>query len=299
MTEQEIQAVIALAEAHGLSIRPETLRWNESGLDFRVALVEDAAGQRWVLRVPRREDSTRSLERERRALELVRGRLSVEAPVWEVATHALIAYRALAGVPSATIDPEAKAYVWALDPAAVPAAHTDTLARALASLHSIPIEDAARAGMEPLVGSLGAARWAEVEQVSAAFTVAPSLLDRWRRWCEDATLWPPAPAVIHGDLHAGHVLIDDAQRVTGLIDWTEARIGDPALDLMSYRLQYGDAAQDALIEAYGRAGGQVWPRLKEHLAEREAAFAIDVGLFALRSGREDMRELAIQLLGAG
>jgi macrolide phosphotransferase len=138
-----------------------------------------------------------------------------------------------------------------------------------------------------------------VEQVSAAFTVAPALLDRWRRWCEDAAVWPPAPAVIHGDLHAGHVLIDEAQRVTGLIDWTEARIGDPALDLLSHRVQFGDAALDSLLDAYERAGGQVWPRIKEHLAEREAAFAIDVGLFALRSGREDMRELAIQLLGAG
>lgn len=44
----------------------------------------------------------------------------------------------------------------------------------------------------------------------------------------------PAPTtrrvLIHGDLGAEHVLVD-AGRITGVIDWGDAVIGDPALDL--------------------------------------------------------------------
>lgn len=41
---------------------------------------------------------------------------------------------------------------------------------------------------------------------------------------------PPAPrTLIHGDLGAEHVFVD-AGRITGVIDWGDAAIGDPALD---------------------------------------------------------------------
>ena len=41
---------------------------------------------------------------------------------------------------------------------------------------------------------------------------------------------PPAPrAFIHGDLGAEHVFAHEG-RITGVIDWSDAAIGDPALD---------------------------------------------------------------------
>ena len=39
-----------------------------------------------------------------------------------------------------------------------------------------------------------------------------------------------APALVHGDLGPEHVLCRDA-RVVGVIDWSDARIVDPAIDL--------------------------------------------------------------------
>jgi aminoglycoside phosphotransferase (APT) family kinase protein len=35
---------------------------------------------------------------------------------------------------------------------------------------------------------------------------------------------------VHGDLGPEHILVRDASKV-GIIDWTDAHIGDPALDL--------------------------------------------------------------------
>jgi hypothetical protein len=39
------------------------------------------------------------------------------------------------------------------------------------------------------------------------------------------------PSVMHGDLAPEHVLCNTAGLITGVIDWTDARIGDPAVDL--------------------------------------------------------------------
>ena len=36
--------------------------------------------------------------------------------------------------------------------------------------------------------------------------------------------------MIHGDLHPGHIMVDNQANVTGLIDWTEATHSDPSMD---------------------------------------------------------------------
>ena len=40
---------------------------------------------------------------------------------------------------------------------------------------------------------------------------------------------PPEPALIHGDLGAEHVFVDGG-RISGVIDWGDAALGDPAVD---------------------------------------------------------------------
>jgi fructosamine-3-kinase len=39
------------------------------------------------------------------------------------------------------------------------------------------------------------------------------------------------PSLMHGDLAPEHVLCNTTGLITGVIDWTDARIGDPAVDL--------------------------------------------------------------------
>ena len=58
------------------------------------------------------------------------------------------------------------------------------------------------------------------------------------------------PAVIHMDIGPEHVLVEDA-RVTGVIDWTDARIGDPAIDLAWPLHGAPPAFARAVAEAYG------------------------------------------------
>ena len=68
-----------------------------------------------------------------------------------------------------------------------------------------------------------------------------------------------ASTMIHGDLHPGHIMVDN--RVTGLIDWTEATHSDPSMDFIGHHRVFDDEGLEQLITAYGKAGGEIWPRI--------------------------------------
>lgn len=70
---------------------------------------------------------------------------------------------------------------------------------------------------------------------------------------------PPAvPAYLafsHNDLGAEHVLVDDiTHAVTGIIDWSDAAIADPAYDFGLILRDLGQRALDKAFEAYRSAG---------------------------------------------
>jgi aminoglycoside phosphotransferase (APT) family kinase protein len=62
---------------------------------------------------------------------------------------------------------------------------------------------------------------------------------------------PPsgAEALVHGDLHFRHVLVEDG-RLAGVIDWGDVSRADPALDLVLYWCFLPAAARTAFVDAY-------------------------------------------------
>lgn len=58
----------------------------------------------------------------------------------------------------------------------------------------------------------------------------------------------------HNDLGIEHVLVDAESRVTGIIDWTDAAITDPATDFGRIYRDLGPAALDVALAAYGDQG---------------------------------------------
>ncbi|MGN7043620.1 macrolide 2'-phosphotransferase, partial [Bacillus safensis] len=58
-----------LAKHHGLEILENTMKINESGVDFRVAHVEDLHADQWILRVPRRPESMKHTLQEKKTLD--------------------------------------------------------------------------------------------------------------------------------------------------------------------------------------------------------------------------------------
>ncbi|MFC3041717.1 macrolide 2'-phosphotransferase [Virgibacillus xinjiangensis] len=287
-----------IAKNHELMIREDFIEFNESGLDFQVVFANDMEGEQWVLRIPRRADVIAHAVREKKTLDLVSPHLSVSAPKWEVFSDELIAYKILPGIPAGTVDPEKKSYVWEIDEENVPIIYHETLARAMASLHQINRQYMEEAGMHTFsISEIRDNMRHRIEKVEEDYGVAEELWNRWQAWLNNDSLWPESTALVHGDLHPGHILIDHTSRVTGLIDWTEARVDDPATDFVAHYMAFGEDALNRLIEAYDKAGGYVWPFMAEHVKELQAAYPVTVAEFAERSGSGEFANLARQLLG--
>jgi aminoglycoside phosphotransferase (APT) family kinase protein len=61
------------------------------------------------------------------------------------------------------------------------------------------------------------------------------------------------PVLVHGDLHARHVIVDPGGRAAGIIDWVDVCRADPALDLSIAYSAFVGPARTALFAAYGTA----------------------------------------------
>ncbi|MEM0831247.1 phosphotransferase, partial [Escherichia coli] len=123
-------------------------------------------------------------------------------------------------------------------------------------------------------------------------------LDRWQRWLVEASSGPECSGVVHGALYVGRVLSDHTERVSGMIDWSEARVDDPAIDMAAHLMVFGEEGLAKLLLTYEAAGGRVWPRLAHHIAERLAFGAVTYALFALDSGNEEYLAAAKAQLAA-
>lgn len=296
--EKNKEQVMDIMENYNIKLNNDTLVFNESGLDFQVVFVTDQLGNEWVLRFPRRQDVIPKTKMEKNILDIVNQYISLfQSPIWSIYTEELIAYKKLDGVPAATIDPEQQAYVWEIDINNVPAIFHQTLGKALAALHRIPKERATEAGM--VVHTPAEARQSmkrRMDAVKEKYGVGEALWHRWQTWLNDHESWPKETGFIHGEVHAGHILIDKNAKVTGLIDWTEAKVTDMSNDFVAYYMTFGEEGLDSLIEAYKQSGGYFWPKMKEHIIELTAAYPVATAEFATTSGLDEYEQMARNVL---
>ena len=275
--------LVSAARAEGLHVTTEQSDFDQSGLDFRVVHGVDADGVRWIVRTPRRPDVIEAARVEARALRLVAPRLPIEVPSWRVHTDLVIAYPRLDGQPAITLADGGPTWN-VIDPAALPATFLDSFAATLAALQRIDVADATAAGLP--VRPVSHARAAIASAIEATrTTLAPSeaVLRRWQRWLADDALWPSHVALVHGDLHPGHMLLGPDGALVGVLDWTEAQVTDPSVDLAMFYGCFGAGALGALLERLERAGATTWSGLSAHAIERWAAFPATVAEWALRT----------------
>jgi aminoglycoside phosphotransferase (APT) family kinase protein len=95
----------------------------------------------------------------------------------------------------------------------------------------------------------------------------------------------------HGELYPAHVLTEGDARIVGVLDWTTAKVGDPAADFALHHMIAG-ASFELAVRAYEEAGGRPLPRLEERCAAILAAGPVGYGVFALTTGRPEHREAA-------
>lgn len=275
--------VLDVAERHGVRLRGDDLRFVETGLDFRIALGTDVDGIAWVLRMPRRAGVMQHAAREQRLLRMLAGRMPFSVPDWRVLGDALIAYPAMPGRQAVTLDPQTLKPRWHVSRDS--AACRRSLAAALAALHGVDAEAVTRLGFQPAdQDRVRRTTFEDMSRVQQELGVGDALWRRWQTWIDDDDMWPRRGVLVHGDLHIGHLFVDAQERVCGIIDWSHARLADPAFDFMLHLLGFGRTQLDALIADYADAGGGTWPRMAEHITERLAAYPVQYALFALDSG---------------
>ena len=287
-TEQDVRG---LARRHGLDLEQGTVRFEEAGLDYRVAFAAaSGTGEQWVLRIPRRPDVAAKVADELRILDFVRPRLPVAVPDWRIAGPELVAYPLLPGRPGLTLDAAGQP-VWHYDTASPE--HARSLAEVVASLHRLDPAAAAAAGVSAETPEQVRRRWAaDLERVLAEFDVAAELAARWRSWLDDDGLWPRRTVLTHGELYPAHLLLDDSSRILSVLDWTTAGVGDPALDLMYQHLIAPPESFAATVRAYEELTGRHEPRLADRCEALVAAGPLNYALFALASGEPGHREAA-------
>ncbi|WP_454084460.1 macrolide 2'-phosphotransferase [Georgenia sp. Marseille-Q6866] len=288
--------LVTRAARHGLRLDPASLSYNEAGLDFRVAYATDVHGRDWVLRVPRRPGMRGALRQEEAALALASRYLrDIAVPEWRVMSDDLIAYPLLSGRPGLTLVGDE--VTWHLDPASE--RYAVALGSLLALLHAVPLTEARDVGVEVRSPEEVRESWrADVARVAGEFDVHPALLERLHSWLEDDELWPEDTVFTHGELYPAHVLIDQDEAITGVLDWTTARGDDPARDFMYQHAFAPPEAFAATLRAYAAAGGRDWgPRLADRCAALMAAGPVGYGVYALTTGRPEHREAAQAQLG--
>jgi aminoglycoside phosphotransferase (APT) family kinase protein len=176
----------------------------DDGFDFKVVLVDD----RWVVRIPRREQVLSALEQEVVLLPELEAALPVAVPHFEHISHdpPFVVYPLIQGAALIDEDP-------------------DGVRGFLESLHRLQTDVLAPIDW---IGSY-------TEQCARFEELVLPLLDPDERaharelFAEVETLTGFEPCVTHSDLGAEHMLVREGKLV-GVIDWGDARLGDPALD---------------------------------------------------------------------
>src|SRR5919201_7038777 len=142
-------------------------------------------------------------------------------------------------------------------------ADTSALAAALGAflhaLHSFPVPEALALGVPgPDVqrGQLQQVRTTVLPPLRAALPAGEyrSVEQWWDRMLSDPAMTPDPAALCHGDLWYENVLVDPMRSVvTGVVDFEDANVGDPAQDFAALRY-LGDRFVAATIDAYRVVG---------------------------------------------
>ncbi len=287
--------ILNLAASHGLELNGDIVL-NEMGLDFQVAFATDRQGQKWVLRIPRREDLAGQIEREKRILELAKRHLSVSVPDWKIATPRLVAYPLLEPKPVITFDSVTHEVSCNMDRGA--GRFVSSLAGVLVELHQIPAEEAVLMGV-PLRSPEGVRQEVlrRMTCVKQVLGIGADLEARWRKWVDTDRFWPDFSTFVHGDLYAGHVLADEDGEVCGVIDWSEGEVGDPSVDFSGHLAVFGEQGLRDLIFWYQELGGRVWEAVFEHSVERYSTAPLNYAMFAIETNLDEHMQAARGQLG--
>jgi aminoglycoside 2''-phosphotransferase len=211
-----------------------------------------------VIRVARHVEAARALERESCVLSKIAPMLPLPVP--------RPAYHTPQGCPPFTLHREIIGEVltqeiWEDMPVSARERAASDLATFLKTLHALPIENGLECGLVQIDAAKIAGHLREETAKTFHGSLEPEVqrsldrtLERWSSRRDDQR-----PALLHCDIGPGHVLYDpSALRLSGVIDFGDLVIGDPARDFIYI---YEDFGPLILHEILTRYAGQNAPKM--------------------------------------
>ena len=267
LTAQNVSEILASTYPEFTGANVELL---DEGWDFWVFEVD----ARWLFRFPKREASVAKLKMEYALLPGLGEWVSLPVPNYEYfhdsresSSRVFTGYRKLPGIPGDTtkiLDQHGAAR---------------QLGTFLERLHTYPVAKAREAGVLEERDLVAHLQEKSREQLSRLMD--PNV-NRYflRQYLEHNTPLPfdGASSLVHGDLWAEHILVDThSGHVSGVIDWGDTFIGDPAVDFACLYTWFGEGWLEAILTHYTRKlDAQVIPRAR-YLATCLAIHNITLG----------------------
>jgi aminoglycoside phosphotransferase (APT) family kinase protein len=229
------------------------------GSGFGSVVVETAGGA--IFRVARNAAAAAGQAKEARLLPVLQPRvsLSVPDPRWYAPPSTRFAFGVM-GYPKLPGTPFKPAHLRHSDQTRI----ASDLGQFLRDLHRFPLAEAVTLGLpgpNQRRAELAALRDRSLPLQRSVLTEREyRLLTRWwDSFLADPRVWQYPPALCHGDLWYGNILIDEAgPAVTAVLDFENAAISDPAQDFAT-QLYLGEPFTLRALEAYRAAGAAVDP----------------------------------------
>ena len=232
-----------------------------NGGDFDVFRVD----QRWMFRFPKGPDSEQNLLREMALLDAIGPQLPVDFPRYvlhgqpsDIFSHQFGAYETLSGMIAAYTDLPSNWLIGA-----------EALGRLVSILHQVDVTRLQALGVPSIEAETPAvSREAALQDLANAQCLDPALHRVCVEIFRDESRIPAAydgpPHLVHTDLGPAHLLVSAASgALMGVIDWTDASLGDPAWDFAMPWAWRGDRFVEAMLRHYEPlADPGMWQRIR-------------------------------------
>jgi aminoglycoside phosphotransferase (APT) family kinase protein len=251
----EPNVALALIKDQFPGLLPEKIKLLGIGWDNTAYLINDT----FVFRFPRRTISLPLLNTELHVLPKIASRLPLAIPYPEWAGSpakgypwSFTGYRMMPGITACSVDLSEDERIKLTEP----------LARFLAALHAIPISPDLESRLQwDVHGKLDADRVIRQIKINLEELDFLGLLEKRNQFdpvMEQKFRTPLNSTIVHGDFYVRHLLVDENRRVSGVIDWGDVHIGDPAVDLSIAHSFLPSQAHDKFRAIYGEISKETW-----------------------------------------
>lgn len=214
-----------------------------------------------IFRFPKSTDTENRLQKEINLLPELAEALSVQIPHFDsIGRHRsklFVGYRKISGLPVARVLPD-----HSYDDL------SEQLAKVITEIHSFSADRAAKLRVLRINWQSEYSEFYQRTRKNALPLMGKTLQERavstWEAFLNDPRNFQFEPVFIHRDLSGeAHILCDpDKMEITGIIDWEDAAIGDPAIDFTGIYWDCGEEFAKQVVAKYARKVDETfWERM--------------------------------------